>query len=114
MESTDAIYNHSGSNAGGAPMRSLLVAVVALTLAASGWSAASLATTGAKMRHVPFVLGQREGQAVRKLTVAGFRAIVVRRRHRTTPRGLVYQQLPAAGTLAQAGSLVRLRVSIGR
>jgi len=85
-----------------------------LFLAGCGSTHHVTATPRARNRHVPFVVGQLEGQAVRKVMVAGFRVEVIRGRDRQVPRGLVARQRPTGGSVAQVKTLVRLYVSAGR
>jgi beta-lactam-binding protein with PASTA domain len=68
--------------------------------------------TTSSVATVPDVVGRREGQAVRTVQAAGFRADTYPVAS-SEPRGTVVAQSPRGGASARAGSTVRLNVSLG-
>jgi serine/threonine-protein kinase len=79
-----------------------------------GTSVGITVSQGPKSASVPDVIGQTQADATAALKAAGLGVKVVTNYNATTPKGDVYSQAPAQGTLVAPGTIVSLAVSNGQ
>ena len=70
-------------------------------------------TTSPTAKTVPNVIGQSQSQAVTTLQAAGFAVVVDQVPSSTVPNGVINDQTPSSGVLAQPGTTVTIVVSTG-
>jgi beta-lactam-binding protein with PASTA domain/predicted Ser/Thr protein kinase len=99
------------------PVWPWLLALLLVVLAGvAGWYAFGQiqdALSGGSTASVPFVVGQREDQAVPNILEKGLQVAVHREPHETVKIGVVFEQSPDGGVRVDKGGVVDIRVSTG-
>ena len=99
------------------PVWPWLLALLLVVLAAvAGWYAFGQiqdSLGGGSTASVPYVVGQREDQAVPNILEKGLTVEVHREAHQTVKVGVVFDQSPDGGVRVDKGGVVDLRVSTG-
>ena len=91
----------------------LLLLVVAGLAGWYAWGQISDALSGSGTVSVPFVVGQKEGLAVRRIDAKGLEPRVRRQPHDSVKEGEVFEQQPEAGVRVDKNSEVVVLVSTG-
>jgi serine/threonine-protein kinase len=99
------------------PVWPWLLALLLVVLAGvAGWYAFGQiqdALSGGSTASVPFVVGQREDNAVQNILEKGLQVDVHREPHETVKEGEVFEQSPDGGVRVDKGGVVDIRVSTG-
>ena len=117
----------AGRHAAGLPVRGapprrrpfwpwLLALLLVVLAGVAGWYAFGQiqdALSGGSTASVPFVVGQREDQAVPNVLEQGLQVEVHREPHETVKIGVVFEQSPDGGVRVDKGGVVDIRVSLG-
>jgi eukaryotic-like serine/threonine-protein kinase len=94
----------------------LLALLLVVLAGVAGWYAFGQiqdALSGGSTASVPFVVGQREDQAVPNILEKGLQVEVHREPHETVKIGVVFEQSPDGGVRVDKGGVVDIRVSTG-
>jgi eukaryotic-like serine/threonine-protein kinase len=94
----------------------LLALLLVVLAGVAGWYAFGQiqdALSGGSTASVPFVVGQREDNAVQNILEKGLQVEVHREPHATVKLGDVFEQSPDGGVRVDKGGVVDLRVSTG-
>jgi serine/threonine-protein kinase len=91
----------------------LLLLVVAGLAGWYAWGQISDALSGSGTVSVPFVVGQKEGLAVRRIDAKGLEPRVRRQPHDSVKEGEVFEQQPEAGVRVDKNSEVVVLISTG-
>jgi serine/threonine-protein kinase len=94
----------------------LLALLLVVLAGVAGWYAFGQiqdALSGGSTASVPFVVGQREDQAVGNILEKGLQVEVHREPHATVKIGDVFEQSPDGGVRVDKGGVVDIRVSTG-